>query len=374
MKYHCFACGKEYSIEAKIFRCTCGGFLVVEGQKPFPLEELNRRDSTIWRYKGAFGLPEDVNPVSLGEGLTPLIKRWVDRVPVFLKLDFLQPTGSFKDRGASVILSLVKYIGVTSVVEDSSGNSGAAVSAYSAAAGVKCTVFVPSYTPDEKLIQIKMYGADVVKVPGKRQDANDAAIKASENSYYSSHLWNPYFAMGFQSAAFEIWEELGREVPSMAVVPIASGGLLEGIYQGFRSLYLWGYTKKIPKIVGVQAERCSPIHTAFEQGLNDFAEIDAQITVAEGIAVQKPPRAKAVLAAIRDTAGFTVSVSEDEIISATWLLFSMGIYVEPTSASTLAGWMKIDQHERENAVLVLTGNGLKETAKLGKIFANRISN
>ena len=167
MGYICFSCEERHPFERRIFRCDCGGFLPVEGYEIFPQEELEGRDLTIWRYREAFGLPGDVEPVSLGEGFTPLIKREIDGTELYLKLDFMQPSGSFKDRGASVLISFVRWLGVTDVVEDSSGNAGAAISAYAAAAGLNCTVFVPDYTPEGKLTQIRLYGAKVSRSRGR---------------------------------------------------------------------------------------------------------------------------------------------------------------------------------------------------------------
>ena len=313
-------------------------------------------------------LPEELTPVTLGEGLTPLVKRHINGFDIYLKMDYMQPTGSFKDRGASVLISLIRHLGIKRVVEDSSGNAGAAVSAYSTAAGISCTVFVPDYTPEGKLSQISLYGSKVVKVPGKRQDTNNAVIKAAKTAYYASHLWSPFFPAGIQSSAFEIWETFQGKIPNTVIVPVGAGGNLEGLYTGFKTLKNFGYSKKIPRLIGVQAEKCPPIHSAFKKGLNDYAEIQAEITIAEGIAVQKPPRAKAVLNAIRESKGKTVSVTDDEVLTALKQLFSMGIYVEPTSASVLAAWYKISRPEREGAVLILTGTGLKVTNKLAEIF------
>jgi len=250
MQYICYLCHSRYDVTPTIFRCSCGGFLAAEGGKPFTRKALASRDTTIWRYREVFGLSEDIEPVSLGEGQTPLIKRQIDGANLFFKMDFLQPTGSFKDRGASLLISVVKKLGIKEVVEDSSGNAGAAIAAYSAAAGIFCTVFVPDYTPEEKLTQIKLYGARVVKVAGTRQGTNDAAVKAAQNTFYASHLWNPFFVSGIQSSAFEIWEELGEKVPPVVVVPLGSGGLLEGLFMGFKLLLNAGYVKQIPRMIG----------------------------------------------------------------------------------------------------------------------------
>jgi threonine synthase len=368
MKFICSSCSKNYSLSEKVFRCTCGGFLRVESPNFFPKKDLDRRDHSIWRYREGFGLPEDVPSVSLGEGRTSIIAKRVEGVDLAFKLDYLQPSGSFKDRGASVLLSLAKSLGVSHVVEDSSGNAGAAVSAYAAAAGIRCTVYVPGYTPEGKLMQMKLYGSEVVKVPGKRQEANRAVIEAAQKSYYASHLWNPFFVMGLQSAAFEIWEQYGGHLPPRVVVPIGGGGFLEGLHAGFAALRNAGYVKEIPRLIGVQADNCPPIHQAFQEGLPDFKEMEVEVTVAEGIAVQKPPRGKAVLQALRESGGWTVGVSEEEILSAERILFSLGLFVEPTSAAAMAAWRKLRRGEQEKALIILTGNGLKETQKLSHLF------
>jgi threonine synthase len=368
MSYQCSLCGKTHSLEERIFRCDCGGFLQVGSANIFPKEHLERRGLSIWRYREAFGLPADVEAVSLGEGRTPLVRRTVDGDQVTFKLDYLQPSGSFKDRGASVLLSLVKALGVSRVVEDSSGNAGSAISAYASAAGIGCTVYVPDYTPEGKLVQIRLYGSEVVKVPGKRQDANDAVIRASQDCHYASHLWNPFFVAGMKSVAFEIWEELDRQAPAAVVAPLGAGSNIEGVYLGFTDLVRSGYAEAIPRLIGIQAEHCAPIHRAFQADLEDFARLEVDFTVAEGIAVQQPPRSRAVLHAIRQSGGWTLAVSEGEILDAARQLYAMGFYVEPTSAAALAGWLKLDRAARRNSVLLLTGNGLKESRKLADLF------
>lgn len=366
MVYCCKECQKTFDIDSRNFRCTCGAYLDLVDVPIFPLSALDKRGHTIWRYREAFGLPEAAEPVSLGEGFTPLIQRKMDGHGVHFKMDFRQPSGSFKDRGMSVVMSLARYLGVKSVVEDSSGNAGTAVSAYSATCDIACTIFVPSYTPEGKTVQASLYGAKVVRVPGLRQDANDAAIKAAEKSYYASHLWNPFFMMGLKSAAYEIWESMGRRSPDQIIVPLGGGGNLEGIYLGFESLFEAGYTTKIPRMIGVQAEKCSPIHQGFQKGLEDYLPVKAEKTVAEGIAVSQPPRAKGVIEAIRKSGGRSIAVTEDEILSATRELFQSGLYTETTSAAAYAGWKTLQ--DRDNSVLVLTGTALKQTEKLAQLF------
>jgi threonine synthase len=396
MSYVCRRCGKATPLFEPLWRCACGGFLDISQTGMFDREEIAHRGRTIWRYREAYGLPpeayglpgevpgstragrkhyEGATPVTLGEGGTPLVERTVDGTPILFKLDFLNPSGSFKDRGASVLVTYLRHLGVRSVVEDSSGNAGAALSAYAAAAGMDCTVFVPGYTPEGKTVQMRMYGSKVVKVPGKRQDANDAALEAaakgsgdsdnstSRHNFYASHLWHPYFIIGLESAAFELWEDLSRTPPDTVILPLGSGGYLEGLAMGFEALRRAGYADRAVKLIGVQSKRCRPLHEAFTRGMNDFAEIETEMSVAEGIAVQKPPRARAVLGAIRASGGYTVAVDEEEIIDASRSLARMGLYVEPTSAVTLAAWRLLEKKDREGAVLILTGSGLKSTAK-----------
>jgi threonine synthase len=365
----------------------------------FDKEEIARRGRTIWRYREAYGLPpeayglpgeipgslragrkhyEGATPVTLGEGCTPLVERTVDGTPVLFKLDFLNPSGSFKDRGASVLVTYLRHLGVRSMVEDSSGNAGAALAAYAAAAGMDCTVFVPGYTTEGKTVQMRMYGSKVVKVPGKRKDANDAALEAAGNvsgasddpaagrTFYASHLWHPYFIMGLESTAFELWEDLAHTAPDTVILPLGGGGYLEGLAAGFETLKKAGYAERVPKLIGVQSEKCRPLHEAFKRGMDDFAEIEAEVGIAEGIAVQRPPRARAVLEAIRASGGYTAAVDEGEILDAARDLARMGLYVEPTSAVTLAAWRLLEKKDREGAVLILTGSGLKATAKFAE--------
>ena len=370
MNYICSSCESTYDVSHRLFRCTCGGYLTLPVSEPFP-EKLHNRERSIWRYREAYTLPERTKAVSMGEGITPIVRRVIDGDSVLLKNDYLQPSGSFKDRGASVLVSQVRSLGgVTEVVEDSSGNAGSAIAAYSAAAGISCTVFTPEYTPDGKLTQMRCYGANVTKVRGNREQSNLAAIRAAESTMYASHLWNPYFVAGLQSVAFEIWEELGDSLPQAILVPVGGGGLLEGTYRGFEALVAWGYCSRIPRLIGVQARPCSPIHAAWSSGLDDISRYEPSKTIAEGIAVSNPPRGRAVLEAVKKSDGRVLAVSDDDILAATRVLFSMGVFVEPTSASVLAAWRELDRPLREGALLVLTGSGLKETSKLAKLLEN----
>ena len=367
--YLCPACTRKYGLQDGVFRCGCGSFLDVVPAPVVPeAQQLSGRGLTIWRYRELFGLPDDLQPVSLGEGRTPVVRKRVDGVELDFKLDFMQPSGSFKDRGASVLVSVSHYVGVNRIIEDSSGNAGAAVSAYARAAGLDCTIFVPDYTPTGKLVQMRMYGSRVVKVRGTRQDTSQAAMDAASDTFYASHLWNPFFIRGLASSALEIWEQMGPDMPRTVVVPVGSGGYYEGLQLGFSSLAAAGRIKAPPRLVGVQAHNCSPLAQAYEAGLADAPVTASQPTVAEGISVQQPPRAGGVLKAVRENDGKIMGVSDDDILASLKDLFALGLFVEPTSAAVLAGWRKLDADERRGALLILTGSGLKQTEKLEKLF------
>lgn len=368
MHFKCASCHAELSVAEKRYRCACGGYLTVEPEQLFDPGQLHTRDLTIWRYREAFGLPHGCEALSLGEGRSPLLRQRIAETDVWIKLDSLQPSASFKDRGAAVLMSYIRWLGITDVVEDSSGNAGAAASAYAAAAGMRCRIFTPDYTPAGKLVQMRLYGSTVKKVTGTRNDAMLAAVEASRSGYYASHLWNPYFVMGLKSCAFEIWEQLGRRAPESVVVPLGSGGNLEGIYDGFRQLHQAGLVDGIPRMIGVQSAACAPLHDAFVRQAKTVREVPTQPTVAEGIAVARPPRAAAVLAALRSSGGCTLEVGEQEIIDATRILFRMGIFVETTSAAAVGGWLSLPADERHGAVIVLTGHGLKGADKYGHLF------
>lgn len=365
--FTCCSCRTQYPPEACRYRCDCGGFLTLQRPEPFP-PDLTGRGHTIWRYRESLGLPASAEIVSLGEGLTPVVSEMIEGCRLHLKLDFMQPTGSFKDRGASVLISLLKHLGAASVVEDSSGNAGAAISAYAATAGIPCRIFSPDYTPKGKLTQISSYGAEVIKVSGTRLDTMAAAMEAAVDGCYAGHLWHPHFIAGMQTAAFEIREQFPAALPPLIVVPVGSGVLLEGLYSGFKAMREWGYTDSVPALVGVQATGCSPIHSAFASGRHKPIGIDSVHTVAEGIAVGRPPRGEAVLEAIRSTRGHTLAVRDGQILEALDILFKKGLFVEPTSAAALAGWLQMRPKQREGALLILTGSGLKETAKIANIL------
>lgn len=366
----CQKCGKEWTEDSKMWRCECGGILDIKIDSEFPVNEIEKRDNSIWRYREALPPVKDENIISFKEGFTPLIPLNIREKEVMVKIDYLFPSGSFKDRGASVMVSKLREIGIKKVVEDSSGNAGAAVAAYCAKAGIKCDIYVPAENPEEKIFQIKSYGARVIKVEGTRKQTAEEALKASEDTYYASHHWNPYFIQGTKTFAFEVVEQMGWVAPDKVILPVGSGSLFIGTYTGFRELLKADIIDKIPEMTGVQAENCAPISMAFKKGRKVVSKIKVEPTVAEGISIEEPIRGKQILKIAEETGGSFLTVTEDEIIEALLQLLKMGLFVEPTSAATISGVNRYCKNlkKEQTIVTVLTGTGLKEAGKIGRIL------
>src|SRR5260370_26099609 len=224
--FSCSAGDRTYDACRPRWRCDCGNYLLYRNQARFPLDQLAGRPGNIWRYQEVLGLENGMR-VSLGEGLTPLVPAPLLGRDVWLKLDFMCPTGSYKDRGSSVMLSKLKEWGVAEIVEDSSGNAGASVAAYSALAGIRARIFIPENTSAGKAAQIAMYGAELSKVPGTREDTTRAARAAVESgTFYASHNWSAHFLLGMKTVAYEISEQLEWRAPDWVVAPIAGCSLL----------------------------------------------------------------------------------------------------------------------------------------------------
>jgi threonine synthase len=330
-------------------------------------EDIAPRLRSIWRYAAALPFLPDA-PISMGEGCTPLIEREIEGGAALLKCEWFMPTGSFKDRGASVMLSLLRAQGITAVLEDSSGNGGAAVSAYAAAGGMHATIFVPESTSPAKTVQSRAAGAAITLVPGSRQDCADAAEREAANIFYASHNWHPFFLQGTKTLAYELWEDLGFAAPDNVIVPCGAGSNVLGLAIGFGELLRAGQIPRMPRLFAAQPEHCGPIARA-ALGLE---AVPARPTIAEGTAIAAPLRLRECVAALHGSGGGAVLLSEAEIATASLALARRGIYVEPTCAQAAAAFGRLRAEGRiagrETTVVVLTGTGLKATPRYAEML------
>ncbi|WUL83709.1 threonine synthase [Streptomyces sp. NBC_00342] len=323
---------------------------------PIRAGALSGRVNSLWRYEEV--LPLAAPTTTLGEGRTPLVPL---TGTVSAKLDFLMPTLSFKDRGAVMLAELALSLSPARVVADSSGNAGTAVAAYCARAGLPCTVYVPEGTSPKKTEQIRAHGARLEIVPGDREATALAARAAADapGTFYASHVFNPYFLHGTKTYVYELWEDLGGRLPDAIAVPVGNGTLLLGAALAITELRAQGLIDNRPALIAVQAEAVSPLADAFRAGADDLLDSPAGAlspTLAEGIAIPRPPRARAILAAVRESGGTFLTVTEDQIRDAQLDLAARGFYVETTG---VACWAAVGGWKDRSVVVPLCGAGLK---------------
>lgn len=367
MRLVCAECGGSARWSSDVWRCGCGGPFEFAEAPSFGVEVIDPQQPGLWRYRALLPLPPEAEPVTMGEGWTPLVAGEFDGLPVFWKLEFLNPTGSYKDRGIAPLMTWLRAYGVRAVVEDSSGNAGASVAAYAARAGIAATIFVPAHASPAKRAQIGIYGASVVPVPGPRVEATRAAEAALKGGVaYASHVWQPAMLAGLHTLAWEVWEQMGRRAPDWLVAPVGQGTLLLGAHRGFRALRQAGLMERMPRLVAVQAALCAPLHAAWSRGLDHVPAAPnigspGRPSVAEGIRIVRPVRGRQLLRAIRESDGLVLTVDEEQILAAQRALAHRGLYVEPTSAAPVAALASLREHVEagQTVVVPLTGSGLK---------------
>jgi threonine synthase len=358
----CPDCGATYpSGPHEPWRCTCDHPLefaetpTPEGPPPDPAG-LDR-DRGLWAFADL--LPVEPR-VTLGEGFTPVVEApgW----DAAFKLDYLFPSGSFKDRGATTTLSRAAELGVERVVEDSSGNAGAAIAQYAARAGIDAEIYVPADAKESKLRAIRRAGADVVGVEGSREDVTAACIEAVEagSAWYASHAWNPAFFAGTATFALEVAAQRGWTAPDAVVVPLGHGTLFLGAYRGFRALEAAGWIEESPRLLGAQATGYAPFVDGADAesggpgGTNDLAD---------GIHIREPAREVEIREAIEATGGDAIAMGEEATDETLDRLHREGFYVEPTCAVAPAALERYRERgtldPEADVVVALTGSGLK---------------
>lgn len=363
--------GTAFDIRRPRWRSEAGRPLLITALPGIGRDDVVLGERSLWRYRRAMPL-EPGSVISLGEGCTPLVPRRINGARVFCKLEWFNPSGSFKDRGASVMLSLLRAQGITHVLEDSSGNGGAAIATYAAAGGMRATIFVPEATSPAKTVQSLAAGAEVRRIPGSRQDCAEAAEREAERIFYASHNWHPFFLQGTKTLAYELWEDLGFDAPDAVIIPCGAGSNVLGCHIGFSELMRAGAISRMPRLFAVQPKNVAPIAAAFLAGSDAPVETEIRPTIAEGTAIAKPLRLREVLGALRESDGGAVTVSEQEIADALFDLARVGLYVEPTCASAAAAHRRLLESGAIGAdsltVLVLTGTGLKATPRIAALM------
>jgi threonine synthase len=333
-------------------------------------DEIEARTRSLWRYQAA--LPVRIDKlITLGEGCTPLVEQaWGDLRPHF-KLEWFNPTGSFKDRGSAVMLSFLRQIGIDAVLEDSSGNGGSSMAGLGAAGGMGVKILAPASTSPAKIAQVRAYGAQVQLVEGPREESEAEAIRQSDKTFYASHNWQPFFLEGTKSFAYELWEDFGFRAPDNVIMPVGAGSSLLGCAFGFRELLKAGQIAKLPRLFVAQPLNCSPIDASFKAGVDTPVARDVQKTIAEGTAIKNPMRLREIIAAVRESGGGTVAVTEDELVAALRRLARQGLFAEPTSASGVAALDKLVAagaiKANETTVVILTGSGLKAASTVADL-------
>ncbi|WP_457752365.1 threonine synthase [Thermococcus sp.] len=363
MKLRCPICGKTY--DEPVQRCECG--------EPVEFEPFNGGPyigKTVWERFWDFWPVEPALELSLGEGDTPLVRSKLGDefgIRLYLKNETVNPTWSFKDRGTFLALSHALRAGYKAVGTVSTGNMAASVSAYASRFGLKARILVSESASDEKLKAVSVYGGEVIRIRGDYGKLYFESLKLGERlGVYFINSDNPFRIEGYKGIAFEIAEEVS---PDYVLIPTSSGGLFRGIAKGFIELKGSGLIDKIPKLVAVQAQGCSPICRAFREGKERIERFEKPETIAKAIANPYPPSGNAVLKLMRDFGWSCVSVSDKEILEAQRKLAGEGIFVQPASATSVAALRKLEFPEGVKVVSILTGSGLKtlKNAPAGKI-------
>ncbi|WP_050031850.1 pyridoxal-phosphate dependent enzyme [Halorubrum halophilum] len=377
------------------WRCECGAPL--EFAEP-PLPESGDRDSIdarngLWAFEEFLAVGDDpADRVTLGEGMTPLVDADAgadggdspdaDEWNAAFKLEYVFPTGSFKDRGATTTLTRARELGVERVVEDSSGNAGAAIATYAARAGIDAAVYVPADVKESKLRAIRQAGAEPIRIEGSRADVTAACVAAlgeggergesghkgdsgggSEGSaWYASHAWNPAFFEGTATVAYEIAYQRDWEAPDAVVTPLGHGTLFLGAYRGFRRLKRAGWIDEVPRLFGAQAAGVAPIVRELHGA--DAADPEGRVNAAaDGIQIAEPVRRGQILDAIAEADGDAIAVTQSAAETELDRLHAAGFYTEPTCAVAPAALRELRERGTlapdDDVVVPLTGNGLK---------------
>jgi threonine synthase len=375
----CINCHTKYDIDDIVYFCrSCGDILEIKLDfkilaERLKSEEWKKTPLSVWRYRDFMPIHEATKTVTLNEGGTGLhrserLGAELGLKTLYVKNEGENPTGSFKDRGMTVGVTKAVELGARHVICASTGNTSASLAAYAARAGIRCTVLIPSgKIAYGKLSQAMIHGAKVLQVRGNFDEALEFVLKLADKhkNIYLLNSINPFRIEGQKSLGYEICEQLNNEAPDRLIVPVGNAGNISAIWKGFSEFYTLGLIKKLPKMTGIQATGSAPIAQAIKNNCDKITPVAHPETVATAIRIGAPVSWKKAMNAIIDSHGTAETVTDDEILDAQRILAQIeGIFVEPASASSIAGLKKlvksgvIDKDER--VVCVTTGHGLKD--------------
>lgn len=382
MKYvlgaRCVRCGKVYPAVPDLTTCSCGGILDIEYdydaiRAGFTKDLLAaRRIQSMWRYRELLPVEDSTPAPPLRVGCSPLYEapRLASQLglkKLWIKDDGINPTASLKDRASAMAVAKAREAGADTIACSSTGNAASSLAGNAAAAGLKTFIFVPSRAPKGKVAQLMTFGATVISVQGSYEDTFELSKAAIDHWgwYNRNAAINPYLSEGKKTVALEIMEQLGWEVPDYIAISVGDGCTISGLWKGLKDLYAIGFIDRLPRLISAQASGCCPLNRAIETH-TDWEPMEEN-TLADSIAVGVPRNPDKALAAIRESDGLTVNVSDAEIMAAQKLLgLQCGVFGEPAGVTGTAGIKKLCEQGRlpadASVVSVVTGNGLKDVA------------
>ncbi|HDP37364.1 MAG TPA: threonine synthase [Candidatus Atribacteria bacterium] len=384
-KLKCLLCGTEYKSDEVKYTCPkCGDEGVLEIfynylkiKEVFTRESLKQNHQySMWRYLPL--LPVDnfdkIGPLEVG--WTPLyeakrVREDLGIPDLWIKDDGRNPTASLKDRPSSIAVVKAQELGEEIVTCASTGNAASSLSGAAASVGLKSYIFVPQTAPIAKIAQLLVFGSTVFAVRGTYDEAFDLSIKATKEFgwYNRNTAFNPYMIEGKKTVALEIIEQMNFEVSDYLFVPVGDGCIISGVAKAYQDMFSLGFIDHLPKLVAVQAEGCKPIVEAVNSdGVVKFVEPE---TIADSIAVGIPRNRLMAVRDIKESKGFGIAVSDEEILKAIkYLGTRQGIFAEPAGSAAFAGMVKALKEgkisKKDKIVVLVTGNGLKDVESAKK--------
>ena len=382
--FQCSECGQYFAPDEVTYNClTCGGNLDTHfsfEENPVEIDQsaiLQSKEASIWRYAPLLAAPDPgFNQTPLHQvGWTPVyrpesLQKSLGMRELWIKDESRNPSASFKDRASALVIARAIEADIETIIAASTGNAGAAMACMAASVGKKAVIIAPRSAPPAKVAQLLTFGAKVVLVDGTYDQAFDLSIEASDElGWYNRNTgYNPYTVEGKKTAGLEIWEQvlLNRNQfdQNMTVfIPVGDGNILSGVAKGFADLLALGWIERLPRLVGVQAEGSAAIFNAFTAGKDVIEPVSAK-TVADSISVDLPRDGLRALKRVKQSGGYFLTVSDQEILQAIPTLGKAGLFVEPAAAAAYAGLqaaIRLGLHHPDEPALVLcTGSGLKD--------------